>query len=92
MTDGILQSILSFVTQVVDLADNVYVYNDNGIQVSVLSFFVALSITGIILIALLNFIRFSSFSLPGGFRERSARSRVRSDKLKRKYYPNSSNR
>lgn len=62
MNEGILQSILSFVTQVLEFASNIYIYNDNGIRVSVLSFFVALSILGIVLFALLNFVRTAPYS------------------------------
>lgn len=88
MNEGILQSILSFFTQILNLASTIYIYNDNGIRVSVLSFFVALSILGIVLIALLNFIRFTPYNLSEGFKESSVRSKVRSRRLLRRYYKN----
>ena len=57
MNEGILHFIFGLVRELLDFADTVYVYNDNGIKVSVVSFFVALTIFGIILVSLLNFIR-----------------------------------
>ena len=57
MNNGILQALLSFINQVLDLAGDIYIYNDNGIRVSLISFFVALSIFGIVIVALLNFVR-----------------------------------
>lgn len=62
MNEGILQYILGLVTQVIDLSSTIYVYDDNGIRVSVLSFFVALSILSIVLFALLNFVRTAPYS------------------------------
>ena len=57
MNNGILQALLSFINQILDLAGDIYIYNDNGIRVSLISFFVALSIFGIVIVALLNFVR-----------------------------------
>lgn len=57
MNNGILQALLSFINQILDLAGDIYIYNDNGIRVSLISFFVSLSIFGIVLVALLNFVR-----------------------------------
>ena len=57
MNNGILQALLSFINQILDLAGDIYIYNDNGIRVSLISFFVAISIFGIVIVALLNFVR-----------------------------------
>lgn len=75
MNNGILQALLSFINQIIDLAGDIYIYNDNGIRVSLISFFVALSIFGIVLVALLNFVRQAPVDMISSAKSKKRRDR-----------------
>ena len=63
--NSIFDMLWSMISQVLQLATDIKVYDDNGISVSVLQFFIALSIMFIVLSALLNFIRVQSVNNVG---------------------------
>lgn len=53
------------VQDVLQMASDFKIYEGNGISVSILSFFLALSITGIVLKALLNFVQSNAIDTAG---------------------------
>lgn len=67
--NAIFDMLWSMIQQVIQLASDIKIYDDNGISVSVIQFFIALAIMFIILSALLNYIRVQSVNNVGHVKE-----------------------
>lgn len=58
MNDSIIDFLKSCFVRLYQLGSTIYIYNDNGIQISLISFILALAIMTIVLTSLINTVRY----------------------------------